>query len=436
MSHSMRIRTPERGFTLIELMIAATLGLLVIGGVGAVFMSSSSTVKALDQLATLQESGRYAMARLKADIGMTNAQYCSSTGGNARSTTLGGISIDDLRAPKSYVDGDLLLAAMSDVTTPWNSNGYPAKPTRPFAMPDYLFMRGYDCSTGTCSPVDPSNTVTGIPAQGTSIGKRVPRSSILTLRYLDPSMGWDVNFPGGTSITSTSTGGADQITLTPLSGEPPSSTYQAGDLMMLSDCSLSQVFAVSGMKPDTSNNFDTPNAMTGARAVRLFDFNKAFKTVTYFLQVVDAGGGNTTGALIRRENGVNEELVRGIERLDFRYAVMTGTGGVQMRTANEIDTSTDTDCPWIPSDDAIDINTNLKGCQWRAVIGIEINLLASGINPNPRLQDFDLVYTYADKDQPTKPADHTVIPMTHQGFPEKLLRREFAALVSIRNYNP
>lgn len=438
MNHSSNVQQArQRGLTLIELMVAMVLGLLVLAGVGTIFLSTSSSVKALDQLVALQESGRFAIAKISDDISMTNAQYCSGSGGNARPSSTN-IALDDLRAPKVYAKGAAVLNAIRDVTTNWGAP-YSSAPTKAFAMPEYLSARGYDCTASSCTPVDP-HTLTAIPEQGTAIGKRVVGSSILTVRYLDSNMGWSIGHPGGSSITSAAGGKVNEITIAPLAHEPPASDFGDGHLAMLSDCSLSQVFAVTGQGSNTlelatSNNYDTPSAMTGTQALHLFDFNRAFKTVTYYLQVVEARAGDTTGALIRRINGDDQEMVRGIERLNFRYGVMGNDGRTKFLTAAQVDNAAPSDCPWTQPDDALGA-TNPKGCLWRALMSVEINLLASGQTPLHNLKDEELAYSYGDKATPDKPSAHAIKPDTDQGFPEKLLRREFSALVAIRNYNP
>lgn len=431
----------QRGMTLIELMVAMVIGLLVLAGVGAVFLSTSTSVKSLDQLASLQESGRFAISSLTSDISMANAQYCSGSGGDARPTG-SNVLLDDLRAPKVYARNNLLLTAMSDVTTAWGAGGYPTTPAKAYGMPEYLTMRGYDCTASSCSPIDPNSVITAIPSQGTAVGRRVVGSSVLTLRYLDSTKGWSVGYPGGSSITSAVGGAVGNINLVPLAGEPPVSTFGTGSLAMLADCSLSQVFAVTGqggatLATDATNNYDTPNAMTGSKALRVFDFNNAYNTVTYFLQVVDAGNGETTGALMRRVNGTSEEIVRGIERLNFRYGVMMASGLVRFMSANEVDTAAPANCPWQPNVDAASGAANPRGCLWRAVVSVEVNLLASGQIPLRQLTPQELFYSYgASNPAPAAPTSHAIQPVANQGFPLRLLRREFTALVATRNYNP
>jgi type IV pilus assembly protein PilW len=60
----------NRGFSIIELMVAATLGLLVIAAVGNVFLATSRGYKEDDKISRLQDNLRFAMAQLAVDIEM------------------------------------------------------------------------------------------------------------------------------------------------------------------------------------------------------------------------------------------------------------------------------------------------------------------------------------------------------------------------------
>lgn len=62
---------PARGFTLIELMIAVTLGLLAIAAVGSVFIYGSRGYRQDDKQSRMQDELRYAMARITTDLEMT-----------------------------------------------------------------------------------------------------------------------------------------------------------------------------------------------------------------------------------------------------------------------------------------------------------------------------------------------------------------------------
>jgi type IV pilus assembly protein PilW len=302
-------------------------------------------------------------------------------------------------------------------------------------------MRGYDCTRLGCTPALAANV---IPNMGTSVANRVVGSSVLTLRYLDSSRGWAL---GGlkSTLTTAADGTVAAINLKQdvSAGEPPITDFEADDLAMLANCSSASIFAVDGAGSEgispravttaSGGNSGKPVALQPQSAPRLFDFNKDFLTVTYYLKVVANEDGSTTGALIRRLNGTDSELVRGVERLDFLYGVEDNNGHTSYLTATQIDSGTN--CP--PSV-PVKLGTD-PGCLWRGVKSIEVRILMSGQQALPALTPSETNYTYASdgNTQPKPPSDVSrgVTP-AQQGFDDRILRREFSALVALRNYNP
>ncbi|MGH8540908.1 MAG: PilW family protein, partial [Stenotrophobium sp.] len=64
----MSLRRHQSGLTLIELMIALVLGLLIIAGVGEVFLAGRASYSVQQRLSNLQENGRFALHFLQSDI--------------------------------------------------------------------------------------------------------------------------------------------------------------------------------------------------------------------------------------------------------------------------------------------------------------------------------------------------------------------------------
>lgn len=66
------MRTPitQRGFSLIELMIAITLSLVLVAGAMQLMLSTNTTYEASDDLSRAQESGRFALSLMSKDIRM------------------------------------------------------------------------------------------------------------------------------------------------------------------------------------------------------------------------------------------------------------------------------------------------------------------------------------------------------------------------------
>ena len=58
----------QRGFGLVELMIAMTLGLILVLGVSQVFLSSKRSFVVQQQLAALQENARFVLTRISRDV--------------------------------------------------------------------------------------------------------------------------------------------------------------------------------------------------------------------------------------------------------------------------------------------------------------------------------------------------------------------------------
>lgn len=442
------------GLSLIEMMIALVMALIVAAGIITVFASTSSSNKVQAQMAALQEEGRFAIHSLRSDLANANGAFCSNSGGNAN-TVASGIGLDALNAPTVVVNNiGTINAAFADNTTPLDATA------NAFALPSFLYMRGYDCTATACTPVDPDTASSNpLPAMGIAVNDRVPGTSVLTIRYMKPGSGWAIVPSGvvpGSTITANGDGTVASISLNPLSGEASPTTFGAGDLAMLADCSAAYVFAASGQGSNTITvsgaNYPLPTipnlSPPGGASPRLYDFNKDFQTVTYYLKVVDAGNGQTTGELERRVNGVDQPMVRGIERLDFRYGIIDSGGFTRFLTAAQVDSN---DGGAITCPPGVQLASNVgytattgsgsvdQGCLWRAVTSIQVNILMDGQTPLYTLTKAEMNYIYSpDGDttpQPPTEASRNIQPSA-QGFPDQLLRREFTTLVALRNFNP
>ena len=66
--HAQVFSRTRRGFSLIELMVAITLGLLLTAGLVQLFTSTKVTFNTNDALARVQENGRFALENLKREL--------------------------------------------------------------------------------------------------------------------------------------------------------------------------------------------------------------------------------------------------------------------------------------------------------------------------------------------------------------------------------
>ncbi len=100
----------QQGVTLVELMIAITIGLVIIAGVLQLYATSRNTQKVQDGVARLQENARYAFARLSLDLSQTGFVGCFNYDPARITNTLAqeaGIGdLYDFEQPVDAVNGD------------------------------------------------------------------------------------------------------------------------------------------------------------------------------------------------------------------------------------------------------------------------------------------------------------------------------------------
>ncbi|MDD1610693.1 MAG: prepilin-type N-terminal cleavage/methylation domain-containing protein, partial [Methylococcaceae bacterium] len=65
-----RTTAPQRGFTLIELMIAMLIGVFLMAGILQIFSSAKQAYRLQENLSRLQENGRFAMDYLTKGVRM------------------------------------------------------------------------------------------------------------------------------------------------------------------------------------------------------------------------------------------------------------------------------------------------------------------------------------------------------------------------------
>lgn len=75
----MRSRRANRGFSLIELMIALVLGLLVVGAAISMFLTNSQTFRATENLSRIQENLRVSFELMARDLREAGGNPCNST---------------------------------------------------------------------------------------------------------------------------------------------------------------------------------------------------------------------------------------------------------------------------------------------------------------------------------------------------------------------
>lgn len=106
MSKQLSPFNPQRGVTLIEMMVAMLVGVILLGGVAAVYLGSKQTYGARGGLSILQENGRIALKRLQA--GVLGAGYPLNAGIAPVVNDPPWITVDR----PGNIDGDILTVSL------------------------------------------------------------------------------------------------------------------------------------------------------------------------------------------------------------------------------------------------------------------------------------------------------------------------------------
>lgn len=276
-----RLQT-QSGLTLVELLISLTLGLIITLAVGYLYTNSRQTHRVNDNVARIQENGRYAMEMIGRDLRMAGYWGCAS---------------------------GLVSAPVNALN---NSSDYAYDFSRP--------VEGHE-ATG-------ANAWT--PALDASIVNAVSGTDVLTLRTTFGNGVRVLQHPGGNPP-----GSADlKVSV--------SSGLADGDIVLVSDCSNAAVFQITNINTSSGMDNVVHNTGTGIPGNSTKNLGKEYEggeimritTVTYYIRPNAAG----RPALFRLSRGVAEELVENVENLQVSYGVDTdGDRQVDVfRTANNV----------------------------------------------------------------------------------------------------
>jgi type IV pilus assembly protein PilW len=429
-----------RGFSLIELMVAIVLGLLLTFGIVTLFGATSKTNKVQDALARLQENGRYAVTRITDDLRMASAQYCGNSSSQGWTTSANNGPIFPGLAILVNADG-VSTAANGAFPDSGGLLGVLPSAGATYAVGPADFVVGYDCSTsGGCTPNVPIGVAPdGLPDEGVADGLRVQGADVLTLRY-QRGTGWnftvDTSAPPNITLVPSVVGGQNM-------DDPVN--FANGDRALLLTCGGGQVFQVSAsgntLSPinlENSGSFK-PSANVGSFDVRVFNFSRDFLTVTYYLayKTDPDDASRLIPSLYRRVNGAAaDELVQGVERLDFIYGVQYKDASLHYLTADQVSANSGfANCSPPPPGLGLTPPLVEPNCLWRSIKTVEVHMLLDTID-NITLTQADMAFRYTglgDTTMQVPPAADQ--PMDTGMAAGRMMRREFVASIALRNSN-
>ncbi|BBP03683.1 pilus assembly protein PilW [Sulfuriferula plumbiphila] len=269
----------QTGFSLIELMVAITIGFIVVAGVGYLYLGSRQAFNAQDSLSAIQENGRFALDTMSRDIRMAGYMGCGNLAVYAASPgTLGNITKAPAIAPVTPASALQVFPGGTGWTAPAGVS---------WAAGDVLRVSG----------VDPSGVSLAGPA-----------------------------LPGSAAAIH-------------VSGNP--GNFQANDVLLISDCTNAVIFVTSSVSNApgmvTFAHASNVNTVPYLSATHTFSPSApgspgaqvyAFRQADYFVGCPTASfsGGQCSVPLALYQvinNGVPQALVDNVENMAFMLGVDT-----------------------------------------------------------------------------------------------------------------
>jgi len=293
------------GFSLIELLVAMTLGLMLIGGVLTVFVGNKRSSELNSAMSDMQENVRFALNAISSDIRMAGHQGCLDFNG-------GSINVIANNSPTS----DLLQTAVSGSIVQANQTWLPA--------PDL------GAGLQRFSPPDSKPAIAG--------------THTIAVQFSGP-VSSDLRGPLEVA------GKPDARGLVDLNGDMGLSE---GDLAIISNCEGGELFRVSGVTRNASGDTTLAHSNTqnsranfeqvyGVPATASQTRVMPFSTHVYY--VGDTGstnkGGDTIRALYQQSMPFNDptnppvELVQGVENMQVSFGIGDNSGQLQYVTATD-----------------------------------------------------------------------------------------------------
>ncbi len=363
----------SQGFTLVELMVAVTISLIILVAVAQLFATSRSTYGLEENLARVQENGRFAMEFLTQDIRMAGYAGCNST--LTQGTPVGG------------------TCPIGTVCNLVNMNSVTADTAITF-NPDGIKGHKY---TGTGTAL--TDWSPALPADYFSNGEVVAGTDVIIIQRAST---FDTHLTGNPT--------PDNANIQVLATSSLASQLNGGDILMVSDCKSADVFKATGASSGSGKitiTHSTDIITTPPNLTHSYGNDAQLMSViarAYYIGRRNNSASNPP-ALFRKElvnsSGTpqlqTQELVEGVENMRFLYGEDTDTS---------------------PSDNVTNIyRAPSSVANWRRVINVRVGLLVRTLN---NVQDTD-----------TK--TYTVAGAALGPYNDNLRRRVFSSTVRVRN---
>ena len=359
----------EQGLSLVELLVAMTIGLLLITGMIAVFSGNQRSSELNSAMTDMQESARFAIEAIARDARMAGFQGCIDVAAGAAIVRGNDAPTNDLF--NSIATGSVVTAADT-----W-------QPDPPI---------GFTIPTGDLAPITGTHTL--------SLQFGSPLVSTLSSAMDDPVA------PAAAAI--------------PIADNPGG--IRAGDLAIISNCDIADLFRVT-TAPDSAGLITHAAADNGNNA----NLSRAYGTTTtlqntrvmkfhaniYYIGITGEVNdyGDPVTALYQQSlpytaNNPPTQLIQGVENMRIRFGTRESNGNLRY------------------------FNANAAGFDPGAVEAIQVGLLMNSWS-RIRQEDDTRTYVLAGQEVPPHPSKVVGNGFMHPG--DKRYRLAFNTTVKIRN---
>ncbi len=375
----------SRGFSLVELLVAITIGAIILGGAITLFVNNRDTYKTTNELSRLQETARYALGMMVKDIRMAGYFGCADRLDTVTDNT--GAAAGDLWNPTNPIEG--WEGGVAGNYLPSNVAGVPG-------------AGGAGFGSFVDNIADNPGTTDGDDGWVLALGGLVPDS--ITLRYLAGSMNDAVGAAGTLDYQVTldaSNGASSVITVDSAVG------FSVNQVAAISDCGGSDVFQIDAVNTGPPATVEASALSRGYNAVSN-PMIAPFVGVRYYIGANGRSPNPTTDPYpslyraIVTPGGLAEapqELFEGIESLQLLYGEDTNADGAPDSYANA---------------DSIG--------SWTNVVSVQLSILVRTIDQQGRADASNI-------DTNTYPLNNVVFDPVN----DRRRRRVFTTTIMVRN---
>jgi len=370
----------QRGMSLIELLIAMTLGLILLTGMIAVFSGNKSSSELNTAMANIQENARFALSTLSRDVRLSGYQGC----------------LDPMQGSM------IVKAAKSPVLqTGFTTEGAPEHNYRLTSTTGAVVVRKDQWLPALSGDFIP-------PVANAAI----PGTHVLSVQYGDQD---DSTITGSIQLNGVPNPNGPIVTTRDLD-------LEVGDLALISSCDNVDLFEVSNVGSVGSGQsiqHAAPRNVDGSLSIDQYGeagnilVTKVMKFKSMIYYIADTGLENSSGDQIRAlyqqsypyndDDNPPSELVQGVENMRLSFGMDTGNG-IQYVSAND------------PSFNPLQ------------VVSVQIGLMLTSWD---RIADQDDTNIYTIAGQAIAPSENSIDGLTHAQ--DRRYRLVFNTTVKVRN---